>query len=215
MISLLLEPALYILKKHIALSGMDMTKNKVIESNGLDVETNLSKIGTGQGTVGIIYSRDRINKTGRYVDFLFYDENGLAHTRRGFDSTLPLDITIVTDQLTNLDNLELIHRMYLSQKQYEFNLVIPSLQEDVEKIPYSVYYTKMNTKSENPVTGNLSSGFRFYNFTIEINGYLLAPYVKQVDIVTAIDFKLISYNGDKTTVVESENTALSIYLPKS
>lgn len=217
MLSMLLEPTMYVLKKHIALSGMVMTKNKLIESNGLDIEDNLSKIASGSDSLGIIYSRGRLEKEGRHVDFQFIDsDTGRSTVRRGFNCSVPFSISIVTNQLDSLDYLEIIHRMYLSLKSFGFSLEIPSIADQVSSIPYSVYYSDVSDKSDIPVSGSLKDGFRYYSFSISVNGYLLAPYVDNVNIVTQVDFKLIPYAGDVTKVGElNENNSVTLYIPKN
>ena len=216
MLTLLVEPAMYILKKHIALSGMVMTKNKIIESPAMDIESDLSKVTAGEDSLGILYNRGRIEKTGRHLDFHFHDNtSNKSVVRRGFNCSVPFNISIVTNQLGALDYLEIIHRMHLTLQSFGFNLEIPSIKDQVEKIPYSLYYSDVNEKSNIPISGNLKDGFRFYSFSVSLNGYLLAPYVEIANLVTAVDFKLIPYDGDILKVGEiNENNSISIYIPK-
>jgi hypothetical protein len=217
MLSLLLEPTMFILKRHIALSGMIMTNNKLIESPGLDIEANLSKLGSGKDSLGILYSRKRLEKTGRAVNFQFYDNNDTSRTvtRKGFQCSIPFDISIVTNQLTSLDYLEIIHRMYLTLQTYGFNVEIPSIAGQVEKIPYGLYYSDVNDKSDNPVSGPLKDGFRYYNFSISVNGFLLAPYVESANLVSNVDFTITPYDGSIIKVGElTEDNSVSLYIPR-
>ena len=217
MLSLLVEPFMHVLKQHIALSGMNMTKNKHIESNGLDIQTNLSKVTQGADSLGIIYSRGKLSKEGRHIDFHFYDNNSSNNiVRRGFNCAIPFDLTIVTNQLASLDYLEIIHRMFLTLKTFQFNLIIPSISDQTENIPFSLYYTDVNEKSGVPVSGSLEGGFRFYNFTVTLTGYLLAPYVEMANLVTAVDFKLIPYDGDVAKIGElNEDNSVTVLIPEN
>lgn len=215
MLSALIEPSMYILKKHIALSGMIMENAKVIESPEMDLEKEVSKITAGPNSLGIVYSRGRLDKTTRHVDFHFVDTEGKSVVRKGFNCSVPLSISIITNQLNSLDYLEIIHRMHLSLESFEFNLILPSIEEQVSKIPYALFYSDVAEKSGIPLSGNLKDGFRYYSFSISLNGFLLAPYVETANLVTAVDFKLIPYNGDIAKVGEiNENNSVSIYIPK-
>lgn len=194
MISLLIPPTMDILIRHMTLAGMDTSKAIHTPSNGLDFDEEVAdKALKGDNTLAIIYERGRIQKdtqSSRPIEFALTDQLGRAQTRKAIVATVPLDISIITNQISlDLDNFELLHRLELSTTTFGF--ILSDILHDVPKIEYTVSYSKLENKASDVSTfGKVKKGFHSYNFQMNIQGYLLAPYVSSADIVTRVEYSM-------------------------
>jgi hypothetical protein len=205
---------MYMLKQHMALAGLNIDKSKYLHSNGGDIQQGEDNFIQRDDTLGIVYERKRLirdARSSRHMEFAIKDKDGNHYTRKAILATVPFDINIVTNQLLDLDNFELLHRLELAHSSFEFTLNLPDTPE--ERLQFLMSYSDLSGKANEALTQlELRNGFHLYNFGVNIQGYLLAPYTTTIDIVTKVDFNLIFTNDVYAGTEPEESNSVRIII---
>jgi hypothetical protein len=214
MLSLLVQPTTLLIRKHLALAGLNVNKSQVIQAPGLDSENYVDKFIEGKDTVGLLYERGKLKKSSlssKPIRVHLVTPEGQSVMREAISCIVPFNFAVISNQILDLDNYELLHSLKLATTTFGFDIVVPELvEQDVNYLQYSMSYVRLDEKSNEKLEIRaLKQGFHEYKFAVNVEGWLLAPYTTDLEITTNVVFEL------KLGDLQKGQTAFIEYIPEN